>query len=134
MWLTNDFEAAMGDGFDRLSFAGARNSDLPTVLALINVKFFTPITSVILQVSRHDVTTRNLTSYRYSMTTIGDKRVIESRLLEGWPTQSYTNSYILYYTRRKHEYTAKWEINTKETLTVCDKVTHKKQIAYVTIR
>jgi len=64
VWLTNDFEAAMGDGFDRLSFAGARNSDLPTVLALINVKFFTPITSLVSQVSRHDVTARDLTRYR----------------------------------------------------------------------
>ena len=35
-----------------MSFAGARNGDLPTVLALINVKFSTPITSLISQVSR----------------------------------------------------------------------------------
>jgi len=40
------------DGFDRLSFAGARNGDLPTVLALISVKFFTPITSLVLQVNQ----------------------------------------------------------------------------------
>lgn len=33
----------------RLSFAGARNGDLPSLLALINVKFFTPITSLVLQ-------------------------------------------------------------------------------------
>jgi len=48
----------LGDVFDRLSFAGARNGDLPTVLAFINVKFFTPITSLVLQVSCHNVTPR----------------------------------------------------------------------------
>ena len=52
----------LGDGFGRLSFAGARNGDLPTVLAFINVKFFTPITSLVSQVSCHNVTTpRQLT-------------------------------------------------------------------------
>ena len=48
----------LDDGVDRLSFVAARNGDLPTVLALINVKLFTPITSVVSQVSRHNVTTR----------------------------------------------------------------------------
>jgi len=46
------FMLALGDVFDRLSFAGARNADLPTVLAFINVKFFTPITSLVSQVTR----------------------------------------------------------------------------------
>jgi len=48
------FKLTLGDGFDRVSFAGARNGDLPTVLAFINVKFFTPMTSLVLQVTRHD--------------------------------------------------------------------------------
>ena len=47
------FKHVLIDWFDRLSFAGARNGDLPTVLALINVKFFTPITSLVLQVSQY---------------------------------------------------------------------------------
>ena len=46
------FKLTLGDGFDRLTFAGARNGDLPTVLAFINVKFFTPITSLVSQVTR----------------------------------------------------------------------------------
>jgi len=45
------FKQTLIDGFDRLSFAGARNGDLPTMLALINVKFLTPIMSLVLQVS-----------------------------------------------------------------------------------
>ena len=53
------FKPVLGNGFDcRLSFAGARNGDLPTVLALISVKFFTPITSLVSQVSRFDVNSR----------------------------------------------------------------------------
>jgi len=45
-------------GFDRLSFAGARNGDLPAVFALINVKFFTPMTSLVFQVTSSAVTLR----------------------------------------------------------------------------
>ena len=44
------FKQSLIDGFNRLAFAGARNGDLPSVLVLINVKFFTPITSLVLQV------------------------------------------------------------------------------------
>jgi len=63
---------------DRLSFAGARNGDLPTVLALISVKFYTPITSLVSQVIRRDVVTR-ITTHKPSVA-VHSYFITESRL------------------------------------------------------
>ena len=65
---------------DRLSFAGARNGDLPTVLALISVKFYTPITSLVSQVSRRDVVTC-ITTHKPSIA-IHLYYITESRLFD----------------------------------------------------
>ena len=64
------FKLPLHGGVGRLSFAGARNGDLPTVLALINVKFFTPITSLVSQVSRHRQLTGNRPTIRQMSITI----------------------------------------------------------------
>jgi len=59
LWFSSSLGMAF---FFRLSFAGARNGDLPTVLALINIKFLTPITSLVLQVS-HRVSHHDIVSH-----------------------------------------------------------------------